>query len=126
VSDNGGARLAEMADQTDNIIPQQIPGITSDFLRLITQIVAPLVRHSNAVAQFRERFNLLFPAKPEFREPVQQNNQWPVFRPCNCRMHPDAVRLNVLKRYIFHSINTFPCYLPVFTRFDGKIKTQEP
>src|SRR5699024_777639 len=100
MTDDDCTVLIEMMDNFHHITLKFIDVVFTHTLRLITFVIAALVRHHHSVSFISKYINLILPAIPELWESVQKNDQFPAFTACHFDMKIESVHFYIL-RFVF-------------------------
>ena len=78
----------------EHVVGEPVQVVGGDTGGLVAQAVAALIRYDQPQTSLRQRPDLVAPAVPEFREPVQQDGRQPVSGAClgDVQAHLAAMR----------------------------------
>jgi hypothetical protein len=89
--DDGKPQASKRIDEPQHILGEPVERVGGDPGGLVGQIVAALVGGEDAQPGSGQPRDLMPPAVPEFRKPMQQDDQWPIRRTRGGGVQPDAV-----------------------------------
>jgi len=91
VPDDVSLRGTGVVDHPHDVARQGVEVVGRDRLRLVAEVVPPLVRSEDAEAGGGERLDLMAPGVPEFGEAVEEDHQRTPFGARLDRVQADAV-----------------------------------
>ena len=91
VSNDGERGLSEGRSEPEDVVSKHIQGVDSEALRFAGEVVTALVGHQDPKASPRKRHDLLSPAIPELREPMQQDHERTLMRPSRNGVQHDPI-----------------------------------
>ena len=94
MADQIGLGASRRIDQANHIRHELIQRVGVNALRLVAQIIPPLIRRPNPIPSRGQGGNLLAPSIPKFGEAVQQDHQWTINGAVLNDMQADAIGLN--------------------------------